>query len=107
MRKCSVQFSEKGRCWKMSKVQSLRGGQHIKQVQLNFQVALPRSEIQAVHFILVPFQILWRKFSYIELSQVSPFENVDVVPDGDSFTLANTYLKAHFSDQGLLQVKCI
>jgi len=35
--------------------------------------------------------------------QVSPFENVDVVPDGDSFTLANTYLKAHFSDQGLLQ----
>ena len=55
----------------MSKVQSLRGGQHIKQVQLNFQVALPRSEIQAVHFILVPFQISWRKFS-IEISLYFP-----------------------------------
>ena len=36
--------------------------------------------------------------------QVAPFDNVDVVPNGEEFTLANTYLKAHFSDQGLLQV---
>ena len=39
--------------------------------------------------------------------QVAPFDNVDVVPNGEEFTLANTYLKAHFSDQGLLQVNCI
>ena len=42
--------------------------------------------------------------SLIVISKVSPFENVDVVPEGEPFTLTNTYLKAHFSDQGLLQV---
>ena len=104
----------KTRCCKMYKVETLWRGQQIKQVQLNFQVALSRSEIQAVSFLFhvgfwvsIRFQILWRKFClwvYTEIFQVSPFENVDVVPDGEAFTLANTYIKAHFSDQGLLQV---
>ena len=91
------------------------GGQQIKQVQLNFEVAPSTSEIQAVHFILdfgslsnFEEKFCLRSFFKISLySQVSPFESVDIVPDGEAFTLANTYIKAHFSDQGLLQVKCI
>ena len=66
------------------------------------------SEIQATPhlplFFLFKSSWLQKIVSLIVISKVSPFENVDVVPEGEPFTLTNTYLKAHFSDQGLLQV---